>query len=155
MEFEDKYVPAELCLPGQRSRGAIALRALVDYFTSLSLPIVEIMERTFPGVQMRVPVSLGARQAVMASGQIVSVTVRTIPLQLALVTPWGAAPLPPISFAIMPGSDSVLLLGLPTPKDLRVDPYERIWDSMQQRVSPPNQGVEAPALSIGLSLIHI
>ena len=25
-----------------------------------------------------------------------------IPLQLALVTPWGPAPLPPISFAIMP-----------------------------------------------------
>ena len=29
VKFEDKYVPAELCLPGQRSRGAIALRALV------------------------------------------------------------------------------------------------------------------------------
>ena len=59
--FEDKYVTAELCLPGQGSRGAIALRALVDsgvHFTSLSLPIVEMMERTFPGVQMRVPFSL-------------------------------------------------------------------------------------------------
>ena len=43
VEFEDKYVPDELCLPGQRSRGAFALRALVDsgaHFTSLSLPIV-------------------------------------------------------------------------------------------------------------------
>ena len=84
-----------------------------------------------------------ARQAVTASGQKVSVTERTIPLQLALVTPWGPATLPPISFAIMPGSDGVLL-GLPTLKDLGVDPYERIWDSMQQRVSPPN-GVETPA----------
>ena len=45
----------------------------------------------------------------------------------------------------MPGSDGVLLLGLPTLKDLGVDPYERIWDSMQHRVSPPNQGVETPA----------
>ena len=94
---------------------------------------------------MRVPFSLGARHAVTASGQKVSVTERTIPLQFALVTPWGPAPLPPISFAIMPGSDGVLLLGLPTLKDLGVDPYERIWDSMQQRVSPPNQGVETPA----------
>ena len=148
MEFEDKYVPAKLCLPGQRPRGAIALRALLDsgaYFTSLSLPIVEMMERLFPGVQMRVPFSLGARQAVTATGQKVSVTERTIPLQLALVTPWGPAPLPPISFAIMPGSDGVLLLGLPTLKDLGVDPYDRIRDSMQQRMSPPNQGVETPA----------
>ena len=94
---------------------------------------------------MRVPFSLGARQAVTATGQKVSVTERTIPLQLALVTPSGPAPLPPISFAIMPGSDGVLFLGLPTLKDLGVDPYERIWDSMQQRVSPPNQGFETPA----------
>ena len=108
-----------------------------------------MMERLFPGVQMRVPFSLGARQAVTATGQKVSVTERTIPLQLALVTPWGPAPLPPISFAIMPGSDGVLLVGLPSLKDIGVDPYERIRDSMQQRVSPPNQGVETPALSIG------
>ena len=46
----------------------------------------------------------------------------------------------------MPWSDGVLRLGLPTLKDLGVDPYERIWDSMQQRMSPPNQGVERPAL---------
>ena len=104
------------------------------------------MERTFPGVQMRVPVSLGTRQAVTASGQKVSVTERTIPLKLALVTPWGPAQLPPISFAIMPGSGGVLLLGLPTLKNLGINPYERIWDSMQQRVSAPNQGVETPAL---------
>ena len=39
------------------------------HFTSLSLPIVEMMERTFPGVQMRVPFSPGARQAVTASEQ--------------------------------------------------------------------------------------
>ena len=112
------------------------------HFTSLSLPIVERMERTFPGVQMRVPFSLGARQAVTASGQKVSATKRTIPLQLALVTPWGPEPLPPISFAIMPGSDGVLLLGLQTLTDLGVDPYERIWDSMQPRVY---QGVETSA----------
>ena len=78
-------------------------------------------------------------------GQNVSVTEPTLPLLLALVTPWGPAPLPPISFAIMPASDGVLRLGLPTLKDLGVDPYERIWNSMQQRVSPPNQGVETPA----------
>ena len=72
MEFEDKYIPAELCLPGQRSRRAIGLRAILDagaHFTSLSLPIKDMMERTFPGVQMCVPFSLGARQAVTASGQ--------------------------------------------------------------------------------------
>ena len=107
------------------------------------MPIVEMMERTIPGVQMRVPFSIGARQTVTTSGQKVYVTERTIPLQLALVTPWGQAPLPPISFAIMPRSDGVLL-GLPTLKDLGADPHERIWDSMQQPVSPPNQASRHP-----------
>ena len=39
-------------------------RAILDsgaHFTNLSLPIVEMMERTFPGVQMGVSFSLGAR----------------------------------------------------------------------------------------------
>ena len=76
VEFEEKYVPAELCLPGQCSRVANGLRAILKsgaHFTSLSLPIVEILERTFPGVQMRVPLSLGARLTVTASGKNVSV----------------------------------------------------------------------------------
>ena len=83
MEFEDKLDPAELCLLDQRSRGAIARRPILylgAHFTSLSLPIMEMMERTFPGVQMRVPFSLGARQAVTATGQKVSVTERTLSL---------------------------------------------------------------------------
>ena len=54
--------------------------------------------------------------------------------------------MPPISFAITPGSDGVIPLGLPTLKGLGVDPHDRIWDSMQQRVSPPNQGVETPVV---------
>ena len=148
VEFADKYVPAELCLPGHRERGAIAVRAVLDsgaHFTSLSLPIVEMLERMIPGVQMRIPFSLGARQAVTASGQKVAVTERTIPLQLALVTAWGPAPLPPISFAIMPGSDGVILLGLPTLQDLRVDPYACLSQSLKPPAFQPASGVETPA----------
>ena len=81
VEFADKYVPAELGLPGQRGRGAIALRAILDsgaHFTSLSLPIVEMLERILPGVQLRIPFSLGARQAVTASGGRVDVTERCL-----------------------------------------------------------------------------
>ena len=58
-----------------------------------------------------------------ASGQRLNVTDRTIPLQLALTTTWGKAKLPPISYAIMPGTDGVVLLGLPTLRDLGLDPY--------------------------------
>ena len=102
---------------GQGERGAISVRAVLDlgaHFTSVSEPLVEMLEQTFPGVPMRIPFSLGTRQAITASGQIVSVTQRTIPLQLTVVTQWGPELLPPISFAIMPGSDGVVILGLLT-----------------------------------------
>ncbi|CAN0302651.1 unnamed protein product, partial [Hapterophycus canaliculatus] len=104
--------------------GAISVPAVLDsgaHFTSLSQVVVEQLERCFPGESLRLPFSLGARRAVTASGQQIAVPERTVPLQLALRTTWGPATLPPISFAIMPGPDAVILLGLPTMQDLGID----------------------------------
>ncbi|CAM9381984.1 unnamed protein product, partial [Sphacelaria rigidula] len=123
-----------------RQRGSIVVRYVLDFgahFTSLPVQMVEMLERQLPGVPLRIPLSLGARQAVTASGQHVSVTERTVPLQLAFKTAWGLASLPPISFAIIPGSNGVVLLGLPTLQDLGVDPYERLKDSIKTRISRP------------------
>ncbi|CAM9927956.1 unnamed protein product, partial [Sphacelaria rigidula] len=58
---------------------------------------------------------------VTVSGQHVYVTERTVLMQLTLSTSWGPAQLPPISFVIMPGSDGVILMGLPTLQELGVD----------------------------------
>ncbi|CAM9791041.1 unnamed protein product, partial [Sphacelaria rigidula] len=51
-----------------------------------------------------------------------------IPLQLAFLTTWGPEKLPAISFVIMPGTDDVVLLGLPTLRELGVDPYDRLFE---------------------------
>ncbi|CAN0205953.1 unnamed protein product, partial [Hapterophycus canaliculatus] len=56
-----------------------------------------------------------------ASGQQIAVAERTVPLQLALRTTCGPVTLQPISFTIMPGTDAVVLLGLPTMQDLGID----------------------------------
>ena len=72
------------------------VRAVLDsgaHITSVSMPIVETLESLLPGVQLRIPFSMGARQAVMASGQRVDVTERTVPLQLSFQTSWGQATL--------------------------------------------------------------
>ena len=148
MEFADKFVPSELSLPNQRELGAMMVRSVLDsgaHFTSIPLTNVEMLERSLPGVPMRIPFSLGARQAVTASGQQVTVTERTVPLQLTFRTPWGPELLPPISFAIMPGSDGVVLLGLPTLQDLGLDPYHRLWELIKARRIPPALGVENAA----------
>ncbi|CAN0436258.1 unnamed protein product, partial [Hapterophycus canaliculatus] len=108
-----------------RKRGAISVPAILGsgaHFTSLSQVVVEQLERFFPGELLRLPFSLGARRAVTASGQQIAVTERPVPLQLALRITRGPATLPPIPFAIMPGPDAVVLLGLPTIQDLGIDP---------------------------------
>ena len=134
VELNETYIPAESSLPNQRARGAIEVHAVLDsgaHFTSVSVKIVETLERLLPGEQIRIPFSLGTKQAMTASGQRLNVTERTIPLQLALTTTWGKAKLPPISYAIMPGTDGVVLLGLPTLRDLGLDPYTQLRQSLQ------------------------
>ena len=112
-KYQGQYVPAELSLPNQRERGAMSVYAVLHagaHPTNLSVKIVEMWECLCPGVPLRTPCPLGARHAVDAAGQRIRVTERTVPLQLAVVTSWGPATLPPISFAIMEGSDDVILL---------------------------------------------
>ena len=84
VELNETYIPAELSLPNQRARGAIEVQAVLDsgaHFTSVSVKIVETLERLLPGEQIRIPFSLGTKQAMTASGQRLNVTERTIPLQ--------------------------------------------------------------------------
>ena len=124
------------------------VRAVLDsgaHITSVSMPIVETLESLLPGVQLRIPFSMGPRQAVMASGQRVDVTERTVPLQLSFQTSWGQATLEPTSYAIMPGTDTVVILGLSTMNDLGVNPYTRLLDVMRPRMTPPSPNVETPA----------
>ena len=103
------------------------------------MKIVERLERLYPGVPLRTPCPLGARHAVNAAGEPVSVTECTVPLQPAFITTWGPATLPPISFASMEGSDGVILLEWPTPARQQGDP-------MKTSMSPPGPSVGTSVL---------
>ena len=50
----------------------------------------------------------------------------------------------PISYAIVPGTDNAILLGLPTIGDLGVDPYARLLGVMRPQMTP-SPSVETPA----------
>ncbi|CAN0490488.1 unnamed protein product, partial [Hapterophycus canaliculatus] len=58
-----------------------------------------------------------------ATGNVVTVTHKTMPIEVSVRTPWGAVKLPPITFAVMPGSDNVVLFGMATMKELGIDLY--------------------------------
>ena len=52
-----------------------------------------------------------------------TVTHKTVPIEVSLRTPWGAVKVPPITFAVIPGSDDVVLFGVATMKALGLDLY--------------------------------
>ncbi|CAN0219544.1 unnamed protein product, partial [Hapterophycus canaliculatus] len=56
-------------------------------------------------------------------GNVVTVTHKTLPIEVRVRTPWGAVKLPPITFAVMPGSDNEVLFGMATMKELGIDLY--------------------------------
>ena len=53
-----------------------------------------------------------------SNGSTVTVTHKTVPIEVSVRTPWGAVKVPPITFAVMPGSDDVVLFGVATMKAL-------------------------------------
>ena len=63
------------------------------------------------------------RAARTAAGATVSVTHKTVLIEVSVRTPWGAVKVPPITFAVMPGSDDVVLFGMATTKELGLDLY--------------------------------
>ena len=88
------------------------------------------------------PLENGPQIAHTATGSIVAVTHKTVPIAVSMRTPWGAAELPPISFAVMPGKDDVVIFGMATIKALGIDLYPLALEKLRPRAVPVKTGVE-------------
>ena len=80
--------------------------------TSIGLGLLSRMSSSFGGAAVQIPLENGPRAARTATGSTVIVTHKTVPIEVSVRTPWGAVKVPPITFAVMPGSDDVVLLSL-------------------------------------------
>ena len=94
---------------------------------------------------MQIPLENGPRTARTATGANVTVTHKTVPIEVSLRTPWGAVKVPPITFAVMPGSDDVVLFGVATMKALGLDLYPWALEKLRPRAVPVQTGVESPS----------
>ena len=74
-----------------------------------------------------------------------SVTHKTVPIEVSVRTPWGAVKVPPITFAVMPGSDGVVSFGMATMKELGLDLYPWALEKVRPRAVPVQTGVESPS----------
>ena len=107
------------------------------------------MSSSFGGAALQIPLENGPRAARTATGATVWVTLKTVPIEVSVRTPWGAVKVPPITLAVMPGSDYyVVLFGMATMKELGLDLYPWALEKLRPRAVPVKTGVE-------LSLIHI
>ena len=106
---------ADLSLPG--SVGSFMARVFLDSgsaFTFIGVGLLPRMSSTFEGAGLQIPFENGPRTARTATGANVTVTHKPVPIEVGLRTPWGAVKVPPITFAVMPGSVSYTHLTLPT-----------------------------------------
>ena len=60
-------------------------------------------------------------------------------------TPWGAVKVPPITFAVMLGSDDVVLFDVATVKALGLDLYPWALEKLRPSAVPVQTGVESPS----------
>ncbi|CAN0385396.1 unnamed protein product, partial [Scytosiphon promiscuus] len=81
------------------------------------------MSSHFGGAHVQIPFENGPQSARTATGNVVTVTHKTVPIEVSLRTPWGTVKMPPVTFAVMPGSDNVVLFGMATMKELDIDLY--------------------------------
>ena len=99
-------------------------RVLLDFgsaLTSIGVGLLERMSSSFGGAGLQIPLENGPRVARTATGANVTVTHKTVPIDVSFRTPWRAVKVPPITFAVMPGSDDVVLFGVATMKALGLD----------------------------------
>ena len=80
-----------------------------------------------------------------ATGVPVTVSHKTVPIAVSVRTPWGAVELPPITFAVMPGNDDVVLIDMATMKELGVDVYPLALEKLRPRAVSVQIGMNNPS----------
>ncbi|CAM9865028.1 unnamed protein product, partial [Sphacelaria rigidula] len=86
--------------------------------TSISVGLLQQMSSQFRCAQLQLPFENGPQMAQSATGAPVSIYHKTVPIAVKVRTPWGAVKMSPITFAVMPANDDVVLFGMATMKEL-------------------------------------
>ena len=109
VDLSAECLRSDLSLPG--SGGSFMARVFFDSgsaHTSIGVGLLSRLSSSFGGAGLKIPLEHGPRTARTATGANVTVTHNTVPIEVSLRTPWGDVKVPPITLAVMPGSDDVV-----------------------------------------------
>ena len=113
--------------------------------TFIGVGLLSRMSSSFGGAGLQTPLANGPRAARTATGANVTVTHKTVPIEVSLRAAWGAVKVLPITFTVMPGSDDVVMFGMATMKALGLDLYPWALEKLRPSAVPVQTGVESPS----------
>ena len=104
--------------------------------TSIGEGLVTQMFTQFEADRLHMPFENGPRTVLTATGLPAEITHKTVPIAVNLRTPWGAVEVPPITFAVRPSNNNMVVFGRATMKELGIDLYPMAMEKFRPRAVP-------------------
>ena len=128
VDEREKWCQVSLSVPGAADmtvNDAVAILESGSGITTMSVGITNKLQAAVPHVQV-VGGMLHPGNLKVADDRVLAVEQNTCPMQIALHASWGLVTLDPVTFAVMPGGDDVVILGNPTVQLLGIDDYDSL-----------------------------
>ena len=107
--------------------------------------VVAVLARKFPGVRVKIPLLEGPRRVKMGNIKPETDTHKTVPPRASVETAWEPVEVPPQAFAVLPGEDDIVILGLATIDALSFKTYDDLSNVAERMSGLSVRGVDAPA----------
>lgn len=113
--------------------------------SSMTASIANNLQATFPDVA-NVCALTQPRKLRVVDGCELLVTEKTCLVRLAIHTAWGPVVVEPQHFAVMPGTDDVVIVGSPTLKRLGIDVYQSVGECARAGHDARVAGADTPSV---------
>ena len=147
VDARERWCLADLSVPSAGAQGVCSVKAILDSgsgITTMSAGVAAKLQAMVPDVQVVRPMA-GEHLVKLANGNVERVEQKTCLVRTALHTSWGPVVVDPCSFAVMPGTDDVVIMGSPLLEALGIDVYSSLGACARAR-NTSERGVATPEL---------
>ncbi|CAM9167047.1 unnamed protein product [Sphacelaria rigidula] len=145
VEKEERWCLADLSVLRAGAQTVCPVEAILNSgsgIMTMSVGVAAKLQAMIPDIRVVTPMS-GKQLVKLANGNVERMKQKSCPVQTALYTSWGPVALDPCSYAVMPRTDDVKIMGSPTLEALGIDVYSSLGDCARAR-NTSVQGVNTP-----------
>ena len=147
VDEKEKCCLADSFIPGAAVKSVCPVTAILDSgsgISTMSESVAAKLQAAVPDIQIVGPMT-DDQYIKMAEGKLVLVKQKSCPVRTALHTMWGPVVMDPVSYAVLPGTENVVILRSPTLAALGINVYDSLGECAHQR-NLSVQVVESPNL---------